>query len=72
MDDNVLSEVAGTVWKIERAVGDTVSADDVVLIVESMKMEIPVVAPGAGRIAEFLVQEGEAVTEGQPLVRLSR
>ncbi|MEZ5649684.1 MAG: acetyl-CoA carboxylase biotin carboxyl carrier protein subunit [Burkholderiaceae bacterium] len=70
MQDKLLSDVAGTVWKIEMAVGDKVAAGDVIMILESMKMEIPVEAPGAGTIAELLVAEGESINEGQPLVRL--
>ena len=70
MDNSVLSDVAGTVWKIEITAGDSVSADDVVMILESMKMEIPAVAPAAGTITEILVEEGESISEGQPLFRL--
>ena len=61
----VLSEIPGTVFKIEAGVGDEVAEDDPVIILESMKMEIPVGAPSAGRVAEILVEEGEAVEEGQ-------
>ena len=61
----VLSEIPGTVFKIEVKVGDEVAEDDPVIILESMKMEIPVGAPQAGRVAEILVEEGEAVEEGQ-------
>lgn len=62
---NVISEVTGTVWKIEAEVGATVDADDTILIVESMKMEIPVVATDAGRIVEIRVKEGDSVQDGQ-------
>lgn len=61
----VLSEIPGTVFKIEVDVGDEVAEDDPVIILESMKMEIPVGAPSAGRVAEILVEEGEPVEEGQ-------
>ena len=61
----VQSEIPGTVFKIEVAVGDEVAEDDPVIILESMKMEIPVGAPRAGLVAEILVKEGEAVEEGQ-------
>ena len=70
-DELVLSEVTGTVWKIEMAVGDKVDEDDQIMILESMKMEIPVLAPGAGTIAEILVGEGDPVSEDQPLVRIT-
>ena len=51
-------------WKIERAVGDVVKEEDVLMILESMKMEIPVEAPCAGRIREIRVREGQAIEEG--------
>ena len=60
----VLCEVAGNIWKVEAAVGQQVAEGDVLVIVESMKMEIPVEAPRAGVVAEMLVREGEAVAEG--------
>ena len=61
---NVVAEVAGKVWKIEAQPGAQLAAEDVILILESMKMEIPVVAPRAGRLAELRVREGEALKEG--------
>ncbi|MBL4720917.1 MAG: acetyl-CoA carboxylase biotin carboxyl carrier protein subunit [Alphaproteobacteria bacterium] len=63
--EDIESEVTGTVWKIETKVGDKVKVDDVLMILESMKMEIPVLATEDGVIAEFLVEEEEPVTEGQ-------
>ena len=62
---NVIAEVAGKVWKIEARPGTVLAADDTVLILESMKMEIPVVAPGAGKLLELRVKEGDAVGEGE-------
>ena len=67
----VLSEVSGSVWKVEVAVGQTVAEGDTLLIVESMKMEIPVSAPKAGTVAEIRTAEGEPVADGQVLVILS-
>lgn len=64
------SEVTGTVWKIEVQEGDTVAADQTLLILESMKMEIPVTAPAAGTVLRLLVREGESVAEGQDVVVL--
>jgi len=61
----VASEVAGNVWKIEVAVGDTVEAGAPLMVLESMKMEIPVEAPEPGTVAEILVAEEVAVEEGQ-------
>jgi acetyl-CoA carboxylase biotin carboxyl carrier protein len=63
----VESEVTGSVWKIEVAVGDTVAAGDVLIVLESMKMEIPLESPAAGRVAELLVRVEDAVDEGQVL-----
>ena len=65
------SLVTGTVWKIERQVGDTLAAGDTILIIESMKMEIPIDAPTNGVLGELLVDEGESVSEGQVLALLS-
>jgi acetyl-CoA carboxylase biotin carboxyl carrier protein len=63
-DTRVRSEIAGSVWKIEVAVGDAVAEDDPLLILESMKMEIPLLAPRAGVVKEILVAEGEPIAEG--------
>ena len=64
----VQSEVTGTVLKIEVSVGDAVQAEQSLVILESMKMEIPASAPQAGTVLQVLVAEGEAVAEGQDLV----
>ena len=66
----VESEIAGLIWKIEVEAGKSVSEGDTLLIIESMKMEIPVVAPGDGTVAEILVKEKDTVSEGQPLLML--
>jgi acetyl-CoA carboxylase biotin carboxyl carrier protein len=66
----VKSEISGRVWKLEACVGDHVGVDDAILILESMKMEIPVAAPIAGRVAEILVAETDLVEEGQVLAVL--
>jgi acetyl-CoA carboxylase biotin carboxyl carrier protein len=68
MADHVItSEVAGMVWKIETQAGQTVAAQDVIMILESMKMEVPVPAPAGGTLRELLVEEGETIGEGQRL-----
>ena len=59
------SEVTGNVWKVEKSVGDKVAAEDTIMILESMKMEIPVEAPCAGTIVDLLVKEEDAVEEDQ-------
>jgi acetyl-CoA carboxylase biotin carboxyl carrier protein len=64
------SQVSGTVWKVETPFGQTVTEGDVIFIVESMKMEIPIGAAGAGTIT-VLVAECETVKEGQVLATVS-
>lgn len=64
------SEIAGQVWKCVAAPGDRLQADDVILIIESMKMEIPILAPTAGVLAEILVAEEDMIAEGQAVARL--
>lgn len=66
----VESEVAGSVWKVEVAQGDTVAVGDVLLILESMKMEIPLESPESGRVVELRVAVEDSVDEGQVLVVL--
>ena len=59
------SEVTGSIWKIETAVGQALEEGHTVLIIESMKMEIPLVAEDGGTLVEILVAEGDAIVEGQ-------
>jgi biotin carboxyl carrier protein len=66
----VKSEIAGKVWKIESKVGDRIDEEGQIMILESMKMEIPVLAPRGGTLAEIHVAEGDAVAEGQPVATL--
>jgi acetyl-CoA carboxylase biotin carboxyl carrier protein len=68
MATEVEAQIAGNVWKIEKTVGDTVEEEEVILVIESMKMEIPVEAPRSGRIAEIRVAEGDSIEEGAILV----
>ena len=67
---DVEAHITGTVWKIECEVGDEVEEGDTVLILESMKMEMPVEAEDEGTVKEILVEEGQAVSEGDTLVVL--
>ena len=64
----ISADVAGTVWKIVVAVGDAVGADQDLMILESMKMEIPASAPQGGVVRKICVSQGEAVAEGQALL----
>jgi acetyl-CoA carboxylase biotin carboxyl carrier protein len=66
----VKAELVGSVWKITAKPGDQVAEDDTLLILESMKMEIPVMAPRAGTVKEIRVKEKDVVKEGQVLVVL--
>jgi acetyl-CoA carboxylase biotin carboxyl carrier protein len=67
MGTPVEAQIAGNLWKIEKAMGDRVEEEDVIMIIESMKMEIPVEAPCDGTIAEIRVAEGDSVEEGTVL-----
>jgi acetyl-CoA carboxylase biotin carboxyl carrier protein len=67
---DIEAHITGTVWKIEVAVGDTVEEGDTVLILESMKMEMPVEAEDEGTVSEIRCEEGQAVSEGDTLVVL--
>ncbi|MFY9346685.1 MAG: acetyl-CoA carboxylase biotin carboxyl carrier protein subunit [Orrella sp.] len=66
----LLSDVTGSVWKVLKSVGQTVDADEPILLVESMKMEIPLVSEKPGKIISIAVSEGDAVTEGQAIVEI--
>ena len=66
----VEAHITGTVWKIECAVGEQVEEGDTVVILESMKMEMPVEAEDAGTVKEIVVSEGQAVSEGDTLIVL--
>jgi acetyl-CoA carboxylase biotin carboxyl carrier protein len=67
---DVLAHITGTVWKIEVQPGAKVEEGQVLVILESMKMEMPIEAPCAGTVAEIKIKEGEAVDEGRVVVVL--
>jgi acetyl-CoA carboxylase biotin carboxyl carrier protein len=67
---DVPAHITGTVWKIECKVGQSVNAGDTLVILESMKMEMPVEAPDAGTVKEIRCKETQAVNEGDVLVVL--
>ena len=67
---DIEAHITGTVWKIEVGVGDSVSEGDTVVILESMKMEMPVEAEDEGTVKEIAIAEGQAVSEGDTLVVL--
>jgi len=66
----VVAPIAGTVTKVNVAVGDTVNVNDVVVVMEAMKMESNVASPAAGTVKQVHVSPGDAVTQGQALVEL--
>ena len=66
----VEAHITGTVWKVEVEIGDQVDEGDTVVVLESMKMEMPVEAEDPGVVKEIRVQEGQSVSEGDPLVVL--
>lgn len=67
MATQVVAHITGTVWQVEKGVGDAVEEGDVIVILESMKMEMPVEAPTTGVIREIHCQVGDAVEEGATL-----
>ena len=67
---DVKSEMTGSVWKILVEVGQQVAEEETVLLIEAMKMEIPVIAPEAGVVAEIRVAEGDLVADGDVVMRL--
>jgi pyruvate carboxylase subunit B len=68
---SVNSQIPGTVWKILKNPGDPIKEGDTILILEAMKMEVPVVAPTSGKVTHIEVKEGEQVTNGQGLARIA-
>ena len=67
---DIRTEITGNVWKIVKAAGDGVEEDEAIMILESMKMEIPVTAPEDGTVTEILAEEGATVTEGTVVARI--
>ena len=64
------AHITGTVWRVTVAVGDAVAEGDTVVILESMKMEMPVEAEDPGVVKQILCEEGQAVSEGDALMVL--
>ena len=68
----VNAHITGTVWKINVKVGDAVAEGDTVAILESMKMEMPVESPAAGKVGAIIAKEGAPIEEGAPILELSQ
>jgi len=68
MATSVPAHITGTVWKIQKRVGDSVAAGDILVILESMKMEMELESPVAGTVSEVRCKEGDAVSEGDVLM----
>ncbi len=71
-EHQIKSEIAASVWKIEVSTGDRVSEGDTLLILECMKMEIPVSSPFAGVVGSILVSEGATIAEEEALIVINR
>ena len=61
----IKSEITGTVWQLKAQPGDKVESGDVLIVIESMKMEIPVITEDGGTVKEILAKEKDPVSEGQ-------
>jgi acetyl-CoA carboxylase biotin carboxyl carrier protein len=68
--DEIRAEMVANVWKVVAAAGDSVEDGDTLVILESMKMEIPVLAESSGVVAEIAVNEGDVVQEGDLIARV--
>lgn len=68
----VKAHITGTVWKIQVKPGDKVSQEQSLIVLESMKMEMPIEAPAAGTVEQILVEEGQAVEEDEVVLTLRR
>ena len=71
MSTSVQAHITGTVWKIEVKPGDSVEEGQTLVIIESMKMEMPVESPAAGKVESVVVAEGQAVDEGAVLLTIA-
>jgi acetyl-CoA carboxylase biotin carboxyl carrier protein len=76
MDDmdatRVFSEIAGSVWKVVVEMGQSVDAGQEIVVLESMKMEIPILSPHAGTVSTLFVHEGQSVVEDDSIAEISR
>lgn len=68
MAEEIAAHITGTVWKIEVEIGEEVEEEDTLVILESMKMEMPIEAPFDGKVTAIKIAEGDAVEEGQVVV----
>ena len=67
---DIKSEIAGQVWKVVAKVGDELTEEDVIIIIESMKMEIPLISPSSGVLIELFVSEQDVIAEDQLIATL--
>lgn len=67
---NVIADITGTVWAVPVQVGQSVAEGETLLVVESMKMEIPVASPAAGVVRDIQVAQGDMVEDGQCVIVL--
>jgi acetyl-CoA carboxylase biotin carboxyl carrier protein len=71
MSTSVQAHITGTIWKIEVKPGDSVEEGQTLVIIESMKMEMPVESPSSGKVESVSVAEGQAVDEGALLLTIA-
>ena len=71
MATNIQAHITGTVWKIEVKAGESVDEGQTLVIIESMKMEMPVEAPSGGKVEKISCAEGQAVNEGDVLLTIA-
>jgi acetyl-CoA carboxylase biotin carboxyl carrier protein len=64
------TDITGSVWKVLKQPGDSIDEEEPLLIMESMKMEVPVISPDAGVVREILVKEGDIVSDGTVVARV--
>jgi biotin carboxyl carrier protein len=68
--EKLVAPMAGNIWKIECSEGEKTQLDDVLIIMEAMKMEAEIFSPATGTIKKILVKEGQEVEEGQTLLEI--
>jgi len=69
-DTKICAEISGTVWKVLVSVGDSIEADTPLVLLESMKMEIPVVSSDPGVVTEIFVKVSDPISEGDPILAI--
>ncbi len=69
---DIRSDIAGKIWQIKAPAGAVVAEDDAIIVIECMKMEIPVPAPFDGKVVDVCITEGDEIAEGQLLAKMKK